>query len=336
MHPDSPTALTLPIRPRRLRQAPWVRTLVAETVLRPADLIWPLFVIEGQGQREPVAALPGIERLSPDQVVLAAREALALGIPAIALFPVVDPARKTPDGREAQNPENLVCRTVRLLKAQVPQMGVIADVALDPYTTHGHDGILDARGAVDNDATVAALTHQALSLAQAGCDVVAPSDMMDGRIGVIRLALEHAGYRDVMILSYAAKYASALYGPFREALGSAHALGGADKRGYQMDPANAREAVFEAQLDVQEGADMLMVKPATFYLDVIARLRAQTPLPLCAYHVSGEYAMLKAAAERGWIDGEAAMLEALLSIKRAGADAIVTYAAAEIAQRLTS
>jgi porphobilinogen synthase len=381
--------LNLPIRPRRLRQAPWLRAMVAETTLRPADLIWPLFVQEGAGKVTPVEGLPGVERLSIDMMIDAAREAASLGIPAIALFPVTPPEQKTEDGREAYNAENLMCRAIRAVKNAVPEIGIIADVALDPYTTHGHDGVLSSCGHppesanadstprergmavsnesvgvnsnalppagggsnvplhirgggdgykvdVDNDATVAALCKQALVLAQAGCDIVAPSDMMDGRIGEIRAALDAAGHQNVVILSYAVKYASALYGPFRAAVGSATNLGKADKRTYQMNPANRTEALREVLLDVEQGADMVMVKPATFYLDIIADVKAAVAVPTLAYHVSGEYAMVKAAAAAGMLDEKAVMLENLLSIKRAGADAILTYAARDVARWLVA
>lgn len=325
------TPLLLPIRPRRLRRSPWLRAMVEETHLRVEDLIWPLFVQEGEGLVTPVDGLPGVERRSIDQLVEAAREAARLGIPAVALFPVTPAERKTDDGREAFNPENLMARAIRAIKAAVPEIGIIADVALDPYTTHGHDGLLGADGDVHNDATVAALCQQAVVLAAAGCDIVAPSDMMDGRIGEIRAALDEAGYDHVVILSYAAKYASAFYGPFRAAVGSKNNLGKADKRTYQMNPANATESLREVALDLAEGADMVMVKPASLYLDIIARVKEVADVPLLAYHVSGEYAMLKAAANAGMLDEKAATLETLLAIKRAGADAILTYAARDVA-----
>ena len=325
------SSLNLPIRPRRLRQAPWLRALVAETTLRVEDLIWPLFVQEGESKVTPIDGLPGVNRLSVDKIVEAAREAVALGIPAIALFPATPPEKKTEDGREAYNAENLVCQAIRAVKEAVPEIGVIADVALDPYTTHGHDGVLGADGDVANDATVEALIKQALTLADAGCDIVAPSDMMDGRIGEIRNALDEAGYERVIILSYAAKYASAFYGPFRAAVGSKTNLGKADKRSYQMNPANRIEAAREIALDLAEGADMLMVKPATLYLDIISDVASASDVPVFAYHVSGEYAMLKAAAAAGMLDAKAATLETLLAIKRAGASAIFTYAARDVA-----
>ncbi len=330
---SSPT-LDLPIRPRRLRRTPWLRAMVEETHLRPADLIWPLFVQEGAGRVTPVDGLPGVERLSIDMILDAAREAVALGIPAIALFPVTPAEKKTEDGREAYNPDNLMCRTIRALKKAVPQIGVIADVALDPYTTHRHDGLLGANGDVDNDATVAILCKQAVALAAAGCDIVAPSDMMDGRIGEIRAALDMTGHTDTVILSYAVKYASALYGPFRAAVGSKKSLGKADKRTYQMNPANRIEAIREVLLDIEQGADMVMVKPATFYLDIISAVKKAVAVPVLAYHVSGEYAMVKAAAQAEMLDEKAVMLENLLAIKRAGADAILTYAARDVARHL--
>ena len=324
----------LPIRPRRLRRTAWLRTMVAEHQLRAQDLIWPLFVQEGAGKVTPIDGLPGVERLSIDMAVDAAREAAALGIPAIALFPVTPAEKKTDDGSEAFNPENLMCRAIRAIKKGVPEIGIIADVALDPYTSHGHDGVLGQDGDVSNDATIEILCKQAVTLADAGCDIVAPSDMMDGRIGEIRSALDNAGYENTVILSYAAKYASALYGPFRHAVGSASNLGKADKRTYQMNPTNATEALREVALDLSEGADMLMVKPASLYLDIIAKVREVSDVPVLAYHVSGEYAMVKVAAAAGVIDERAVMLETLLAMKRAGADAILTYAARDVARWL--
>jgi porphobilinogen synthase len=306
--------------------------MVAETTLRVEDLIWPLFVQEGEG-KTPVSGLSGVERLGITQLVEAAKEAAALGIPAIALFPVTPLDKKSDDGREAVNPDNLVCRAIRAVKRAVPNIGIIGDVALDPYTTHGHDGVLNAAGDVDNDATIAILCNQARVLAEAGCDIVAPSDMMDGRIAAIRGVLEESGYPDTVILSYAAKYASAFYGPFRAAVGSTTSTP-LDKRGYQMNPANAGEALHEVALDIEEGADMLMVKPALLYLDIITRVREIAPVPVLAYHVSGEYAMLKAAAAAGMLDERAATLETLLAIKRAGASAILTYAARDVARWL--
>lgn len=326
--------LDLPIRPRRLRRTPWLRALVAETTLRVEDLVWPLFVQEGEGKVTLVDGLPGVNRLSIDKIVEAAREAAALGIPAIALFPVTPQEKKTDDGYEALDSGNLVCRAIRAVKKEVPEIGIIADVALDPYTTHGHDGVLGADGDVANDATVAVLCKQAVTLADAGCDIVAPSDMMDGRVGEIRAALDEAGHTQIAILSYAAKYASAFYGPFRAAVGSKNNLGRADKRTYQMNPANSLEAVREVTLDLAEGADMVMVKPASLYLDIIAELKRLSDVPVFAYHVSGEYAMLKAAVAAGMLEEKSATLETLLSIKRAGATAILTYAARDVAEWL--
>lgn len=320
-------------RLRRLRRAEWSRRLVAEHRLSADDLIWPLFVQEGEGARTPVAAMPGVERLSVDLLVEAAREALALGIPAVALFPSVEAAKRTEEAEEACNPENLICRAVRAIKSAVPDIGVICDVALDPYTRHGHDGIVTA-GEVHNDRTVAVLCRQAITLAQAGADVVAPSDMMDGRIGAIRDALDGEGREQVSILSYAVKYASCFYGPFREAVGSAAHLGKADKRGYQMHPANAEEALREVALDIAEGADMVLVKPGLPYVDILLRVRQRFPVPVLAYQVSGEYAMIHAAAAMGAVDAETAMRESLLAMKRAGASAIFTYAAREVAKGL--
>jgi porphobilinogen synthase len=317
------------IRMRRLRQHEWTRKLVAEHTLAPANLIWPLFLIEADGLRQPVAAMPGVERLSIDIAVRAAEEAATLGIPVVALFPHIDPVLKTADGREALNPENLVCRAVRAIKQAVPEIGVLCDVALDPYTTHGHDGVL-VRDRVANDETVEILTRQAVLQAEAGCDIIAPSDMMDGRVAAIRCALESGGFRDTLIMAYAAKYASAFYGPFRDAVGSAKALMG-DKRSYQMDPANSDEAMREVALDIAEGADMVMVKPGLPYLDVLYRVKEAFRLPVFAYQVSGEYAMLKAAAERGFLDGERAMLESLIAFRRAGASGVLTYFAREAA-----
>jgi len=326
-------------RLRRLRRHDWLRRAVAETALTPSDLVWPLFVHDHEATF-PVPSMPGVERLPIEGVLLAAEEALRLGIPAVALFPVVDSARKTDDGEHALEASNLACRTVRAIRQRFGDaLGIICDVALDPYTTHGHDGLLRA-GQIANDETVAVLCRQAVVLAQAGCHVVAPSDMMDGRVGAIREALDEAGRSEVCILSYAAKYASAFYGPFRDAVGSAKALGTAasqgvaDKQTYQMDPANAAEALREVALDIAEGADMVMVKPAGTALDVIHRVKAAFGLPTFAYQVSGEYAMIQAAADAGWLDGEKAALESVLVIKRAGADCVLTYFAPQIARRL--
>ena len=319
-------------RMRRLRRHDWTRRLVAEHALSPADLIWPVFIIEGEKTREPVASMPGVERLSIDLMVEAARKAAALGIPAIALFPRIDPAKKTEDGREAVNPDNLVCRAVRALKKNVPEIGVLCDVALDPFTSHGHDGVI-ADGDVHNDTTIAMLVKQALVQAEAGCDIIAPSDMMDGRVGAIRAALEEKGHHNVLIMAYAAKYASAFYGPFRDALGSAKALVG-DKRTYQMDPSNGDEALREVALDIAEGADMVMVKPGMPYLDIVRRVKDEFGVPTFAYQVSGEYSMLCTAIERGWLDRDRAVLEALIAFKRAGASGILTYFAVEAASLL--
>jgi porphobilinogen synthase len=307
--------------------------MVCETTLSPADLVWPLFVHDHEASL-PVPSLPGVERLSIDGVVKAADEARQLGIPAVALFPAVEPRLKSEDAVHATDPDNLVCRTVRAIRQQLGDaVGVICDVALDPYTSHGHDGLL-RDGRILNDETVAVLCRQAVVLAEAGCPIVAPSDMMDGRVGAIRGALDAAGRQDVCILSYAAKYASAFYGPFRDAVGSATALGTADKKTYQMDPANSDEAIREVALDIAEGADMVMVKPAGVSLDIIHRVKKSFGVPTFAYQVSGEYAMIHAAAANGWIDGERAALESLLVIKRAGADCILTYFAPDIARKL--
>jgi porphobilinogen synthase len=320
---------------RRNRQHPWLRRMLAETTLAPADLIWPLFVHDHEASL-PVPSMPGVERLSIDGVVKAADEARKLGIPAIALFPVVEPRLKSEDAAEALDPENLVCRTVRAIRQQLGDaVGIICDVALDPYTSHGHDGLL-RDGTILNDETVEVLCRQAVVLAGAGCPIVAPSDMMDGRVGAIRRALDVAGRQDVCILSYAAKYASAFYGPFRDALGSASSLGTADKKTYQMDAANGDEAIREVALDLAEGADMVMVKPALVSLDIIYRVKQTFCVPTFAYQVSGEYAMIQAAAANGWIDGEKAAIESLLVIKRAGADGILTYFAPEVARRVKS
>lgn len=320
-------------RLRRLRRDAWIREIVAETVLTPADLIQPLFVAE-PAQCGEVASMPGVRRLDIDQCVARCRELHALGIRAVALFPCIAPELRSERGEEALNPDGLVPRAVRAIKAELPDLGVIVDVALDPYTSHGHDGVLDARGAVDNDATVEILVRQSVVLARAGADVLAPSDMMDGRIGAIRDALERDRRGEVMILSYAAKYASAFYGPFRDAVGSKAALKG-DKRGYQMDPANSDEALHEVALDLAEGADLVMVKPGLPYLDVIHRVKARFQVPVLAYQVSGEYAMLHAAARQGWLDLRATALESLLALRRAGADAILSYFAGDAAQWLS-
>lgn len=317
---------------RRTRRHDWSRRLVAETSLSPADFIWPVFVIDGDDKREAVASMPGVERLSVDLVVKAAQEAAALGIPVIALFPQTPASLKSEDGREALNADNLVCRAVRAIKAEVPQIGVLCDVALDPYTSHGHDGVL-RDGDVHNDATVDLLVQQSLVQVAAGCDIIAPSDMMDGRIGSIRAGLEQAGYHNTLLMAYAAKYASAFYGPFRDAVGSAKSLTG-DKRSYQMDPANGDEALREVALDLAEGADMVMVKPGMPYLDLVRRVKERFGVPTFAYQVSGEYAMLSAAFEKGWLDRERAVIESLTGFKRAGASGILTYFAVEAAKLL--
>jgi porphobilinogen synthase len=320
------------VRMRRNRKSAWSRRLVAENTLSPADLIWPIFVTEGRGKRLPVESMPGVDRLSVDLVAAAAEEAVALGIPAIALFPYTDPKLRTDDGREAFNADNLVCRATRAVRKAGLEVGVLLDVALDPYTSHGHDGLMQG-GEIVNDETLAALVRQALVQADAGCDIIAPSDMMDGRVGAIRQALEAAGHRNVQIMAYAAKYASAFYGPFRDAVGSSSVLSG-DKRTYQMDPANSDEALREVALDIAEGADMVMVKPGMPYLDIVRRVKDAFGVPTFAYQVSGEYSMLMAAAQNGWLEGDKVMLESLIAFKRAGADGILTYFAPRAARLL--
>ena len=322
-------------RMRRMRRDAFSRRLMRETLLTPADFIYPVFVLEGDGQCQAVPSMPGIERLSIDRLVAEARAIHALGVPALALFPVTPPSAKSEDAREAFNPDGLAQRAVRALKDALPELGVITDVALDPFTTHGQDGLIDASGYVMNDETVAVLVRQAVSHAEAGADVVAPSDMMDGRIGAVRTALEEAGHRNTRILAYAAKYASSFYGPFRDAVGSAANLGGGDKYSYQMDPANSDEALREVALDLEEGADMVMVKPGMPYLDIIRRVKDSFGVPTFAYQVSGEYAMLKAASQHGWLDERAVVMEALLSFKRAGTDAILTNFARDVARWLS-
>jgi porphobilinogen synthase len=319
-------------RLRRNRRDAWSRAMVRENRLDASDLIWPVFVTEGRAQRVAISSMPGVARLSIDELVKDARRAARLGIPAIALFPQTQADRKSEGGEEAWNPDNLVCRAVRALKSRVPEIGVMCDVALDPYTTHGHDGLLDG-DRVANDPTVAALVRQSVVQAEAGCDVIAPSDMMDGRIGAIRDALDAAGFQHVRIMSYAAKYASAFYGPFRDAIGAGRKLGGEGKRGYQMDPGNGDEALREVALDIAEGADMVMVKPGMPYLDIVRRVKDRFAVPTFAYQVSGEYAMLAGAIEQGWMD-RAVVLEALLAFKRAGADGVLTYFALEAAEAL--
>jgi porphobilinogen synthase len=319
-------------RLRRPRREEWSRRLVAENTLSVDDLIWPLFVVEGSGQKEAVSSMPGVSRLSIDRLVDAVGDAKDLGIPAIALFPNTPPDLKTPDAQEAYNPENLVCRAVKAIKAAHPEMGVVCDVALDPFSSDGHDGIV-RDGYVVNDETVESLVKQSVVQAQAGCDIIAPSDMMDGRIGAIRKGLDDSGFERVQIMSYAAKYASAFYGPFRDAVGSGSNLKG-DKKTYQMNPANTDEALREVALDLDEGADMIMVKPGMPYLDIVARVKECFGVPTFAYQVSGEYAMLKGAAQNGWLDNDKVVLESLLAFKRAGADGVLTYFAVEAAKLL--
>jgi porphobilinogen synthase len=322
------------VRMRRMRRDDFSRRLMRESRLSVDDLIYPVFVLEGQNQREPVASMPGVERLSIDLLVAEAEQVAALGVPAMALFPVTPTEKKTEDASEAYNPDGLAQRAVRALKQAVPQLGVMTDVALDPFTTHGQDGIIDADGYVLNDITVDTLVNQALSHAEAGADVVAPSDMMDGRIGLIRDELEEAGFVNTRILAYAAKYASSFYGPFRDAVGSAANLGAGNKYTYQMDPANSDEALWEVALDLEEGADMVMVKPGMPYLDIVRRVKDQFGAPTFVYQVSGEYAMLMAAARNGWLDERAVVMEALLGFKRAGADGVLTYFAKRAAEWL--
>jgi porphobilinogen synthase len=333
MHHSSPAPFPAS-RPRRLRRDAFTRNLVREHRLSAHDLIYPVFVHEGERRRETIASMPGVERLSLDLLLPVAEECVALGIPVLALFPVIDPALKTPDGREACNPDGLVPRVVRALKERFPALGVLTDVALDPYTSHGQDGVLDETGYVLNDETVEILVRQALNHAESGIDIVAPSDMMDGRIGAVRAALEEAGHIHTRIMAYSAKYASAFYGPFRDAVGSASNLGKSNKKVYQMDPGNSDEALREVALDIAEGADMVMVKPGLPYLDIVRRVKDEFRVPTFAYQVSGEYAMLKAAAGNGWLDNDAAVLESLLAFKRAGADGVLTYCAIEAAKLL--
>ena len=321
-------------RMRRLRRTDWSRRLVRENHLTVDDLIWPVFVQDGQSLRTPIASMPGVERLSVDLLVEAVARAAELKIPAVAVFPATDPGLKNDAATEALNPENLVCRAVRAIKAAKLDIGVICDVALDPYTSHGQDGLVRG-GYVVNDESLEMLCRQAVVQAQAGCDIIAPSDMMDGRVGAVRRALDAAGFSDVQIMAYAAKYASAFYGPFRDAVGSATSLGQGDKRTYQMDPANGDEALREVALDIAEGADMVMVKPGMPYLDIVQRVKATFGVPTFAYQVSGEYAMLVAAAQNGWLDRTKVMLESLLSFKRAGADGVLTYFAIEAAEYLS-
>ena len=321
-------------RPRRLRRDDFTRRLVREHALSVNDLIYPVFVLEGQGRREAVGSMPGVERLSLDLLLPVAERCVELGIPVMALFPVIDPSRKTEDGREAFNEKGLVPQVVRSLKQHFPHLGVMTDVALDPFTSHGQDGLLDDTGYILNDETVKVLVQQAMTQADAGVDIVAPSDMMDGRIGAIRQALESAGHIHTRIMAYSAKYASAFYGPFRDAVGSASNLGKSNKKVYQMDPGNSDEALREVAMDIDEGADMVMVKPGMPYLDIVRRVKDTFQVPTFAYQVSGEYAMLMAAARNGWLDQQAVMLESLLAFKRAGADGVLTYFAIDTAQWL--
>ncbi|MEJ8573694.1 porphobilinogen synthase [Microbaculum marinum] len=327
-----PAAVHRAVRPRRNRRADWARRLVRENLLGVDDLIWPLFVVSGTGVREPVASMPGVVRHSVDEAVKAVQEAASLGIPAVALFPYTDPSLRDETGSEALNADNLVCRACRAVKDRVPEIGIVTDVALDPYTSHGHDGLME-NGRILNDETVEVLVRQALVQANAGCDVIAPSDMMDGRVGAIREALEAEGLIDTQIMAYTAKYASGFYGPFRDAVGSSATLSG-DKRTYQMDYGNSDEAIREAEADIAEGADMIMVKPGMPYLDILHRLKQTFGMPTYAYQVSGEYAMLCAAFERGWLDRERCVPEALTAFKRAGADGVLTYFAVEVARAL--
>ncbi|MEO5671229.1 MAG: porphobilinogen synthase [Ramlibacter sp.] len=329
LHPPYPHG-----RPRRLRRDEFTRNLVRENRVTAHDLIYPVFVLDGHQKREQVASMPGVERLSLDLLLPVAQECVALGIPAMALFPVIDPALKTADGKEAWNPQGLIPRVVRELKSSFPGLGVMTDVALDPFTSHGQDGLLDETGYILNDETVEVLVRQALTQAEAGVDIIAPSDMMDGRVGAIRSALEAKGLIHTRIMAYSAKYASAFYGPFRDAVGSVGNLGKSDKKVYQMDPGNADEALREVALDIAEGADMVMVKPGMPYLDIVRRVKDEFHVPTFAYQVSGEYAMLKAAAQNGWLDHDAVMMESLLAFKRAGADGVLTYFALEAARLL--
>jgi porphobilinogen synthase len=324
--------LDLSVRPRRNRKADWTRRLVAENVLTVDDLIWPLFLVDGSKTRAAVPSMPGVERLSVDEAVREAERAARLRIPCLALFPYTDPNLRDEAGTEALNPDNLVCRAIRAIKKSVPDIGILCDVALDPYTSHGHDGLL-REGVILNDETVAVLVRQAQVEAEAGADIIAPSDMMDGRVGAIRRALDAANFTDVSIMAYAAKYASAFYGPFRDAVGSSKTLTG-DKRTYQMDPANTNEALREVELDIAEGADMVMVKPGMPYLDILQRVSETFGMPTFAYQVSGEYAMITAAAQNGWLDGERAMMESLYAFKRAGAAGVLSYFAPQVAEKL--
>ena len=333
MHPPAPFPSH---RPRRLRYDAFTRDLVREHQLHASNLILPVFVLAGRATTQDIASMPGVQRMTLDRLLPVAERCVALGIPAMALFPVLDASLKTDDGREALNPDGLVPTVVRALKQEFPQLGVMTDVALDPYTSHGQDGLLDDKGYIVNDPTVEVLVRQALVQAQAGVDIVAPSDMMDGRIGAIRTALESAGLIHTRIMAYSAKYASAFYGPFRDAVGSAGNLGKSNKKVYQMDPGNSDEALREVAIDLAEGADMVMVKPGMPYLDIVRRVKDEFRVPTFVYQVSGEYAMLKAAAANGWLDGEAVMMESLLAFRRAGADGVLTYFALEAARKLES
>ena len=320
------------IRMRRMRRDGFSRDLMRENIITPADLIYPVFILDGKNRREAVPSMPGVERVSVDLLLPIAEDCVKLGIPVLALFPVIDPSLKTPDGIEATNPEGLVPRAVRELKARFPELGILTDVALEPYTSHGQDGVLDANGYVLNDETTPLLVKQALAQAVAGVDIVAPSDMMDGRIGAIRAALEHDRHIHTRIMAYSAKYASAFYGPFRDAVGSAANLGKGSKATYQMDPGNSDEALREVALDIAEGADMVMVKPGMPYLDIVRRVKDEFKMPTFAYQVSGEYAMIKAAAQNGWVDHDKTMMEAMLCFKRAGANGVLTYFSRDIAR----
>ena len=322
------------IRMRRMRKDAFSRAMMRENVITAADLIYPVFLLDGKNQCEKIASMPGVERMSIDHLLGVAEECVALGIPVMALFPVINPSLKTPDGIEATNPKGLVPRAVRELKQRFPELGLLTDVALDPYTSHGQDGVLNAEGYVQNDETTAILVRQALTQAEAGVDIVAPSDMMDGRIGAIRHALESHHYIHTRIMAYSAKYASAFYGPFRDAVGSSATLGKANKSTYQMDPANSNEALREVALDLAEGADMVMVKPGMPYLDIVRRVKDEFRVPTFAYQVSGEYAMIKAAAQNGWLDHDKTMMESIMAFKRAGADGVLTYFALDVARRL--
>jgi porphobilinogen synthase len=334
MHTSHAASQFPAIRLRRMRRDPFSRALMRENVVTSADLIYPVFILEGTQQRQAVTSMPGVERVSVDLLLKVAQDCVELGIPVMALFPVIDESGKSLDGAEAHNPDGLVPRAIRALKQAFPELGILTDVALDPYTVHGQDGIIDDNGYVINEITTAALVKQALCHADAGADVVAPSDMMDGRIGAIRAALEAHGHIHTRIMAYSAKYASAFYGPFRDAVGSAANLGKGDKNQYQMDPANSDEALREVGLDLAEGADMVMVKPGMPYLDIVRRVKDEFKVPTFAYQVSGEYAMLKAAAQNGWLDHDKVMMESMMAFKRAGADAVLTYFALDIARLL--